>query len=161
MNTKLASEYSLETVQEKKLTGTPPTLVERSVKLYSPRKVLVAALLGGIAGGCILHWLNFKALNQEQKANQTLVWCVPLLIVLPIFFLLTNITLNGSGAGIAAGFMMDAKKAYGALYTQHSRNSGNLGGWWATIGIGIVGFLLSLCISVPVCLLTTFVLHLR
>jgi hypothetical protein len=159
VNSNPSTEVLPEKISASNTLADAITPLDLSIKLYSPRKVLVVALLGGILGGCILHWLNLKALHQDQKANQTLIWSVPFLVILPIFSLLTHISLTGVGGAVAAGYMMEAKRSYGSIYQQHSDHNGKLGGWWAAIGIGIASLLISIGLSVPICLLVTLAMR--
>jgi len=138
-----------------------PSKVSRdlSIRLYSPNKVLVAAILGGIAGGCVLHWLNLKALNYDQKANQTFVWSVILFVILPVFSLVTHISLTGGSGAIAAGYMMDAKRTYGDVYKNHAEQQGKVGGWLATIGISLASLVISVVIIFSISLLIALAVY--
>ncbi len=53
--------------------------------------------------------------------------------------------------------MMDAKKVYGSVYKKHANNNGKLGGWWATVGIGVLSLVVSLLIAMPIAVLIALV----
>lgn len=44
--------------------------MNRSVRLYTPLGVAVGTLLGSLAAGAVLLWLNYRALGYRQLANK-------------------------------------------------------------------------------------------
>ena len=116
-----------------------------SIRLYSPNKVLVAALLGGLVGGGLLHWINLKALQQDKQANWVMSLSLFFLLTLPsMFFFAPNFSPGDNGGAVAAGlYWAQAKQIYGSTYEKHATNQGELGGWWGTIGAGVAGYILN------------------
>lgn len=104
----------------------------QALKLYTPNMVLIATMLGSLLAGGYLIWANYKALNEQQKASDTILWlCVgtPFVLVvngliLPINFLLM------------VGLSLLAQKSQ--WKTQNPKAS-----WWITLFIGILGSILN------------------
>lgn len=81
--------------------------------LYTPAGVAVATLLGSLAAGAVLLWLNYRSLGYARLANKVAAGAFALYLAI-----LTLASAVPSNPAVAVGFMaLQTGVAYGAART--------------------------------------------
>ncbi len=118
----------------------------RTIKLYSPDGVGIAAFIGSLPAGAILLASNYRKLRDPAAARKTLWYGLLGTVGLLLFAILvrqwsTHWTNVGLEVGITVSMYHLAKQLQGAAYEEHIRHGGLRASNWRAAGIGVVSLL--------------------
>jgi hypothetical protein len=117
-------------------------------KLYSSGQVVLAALLGSVLAGAFLIYRNHKALHKHTAARCSLVlgvMAIALMMIAAYFLPETtreNILLIGSLIGVHQWYRQDQA----TLFRNHLASGGERQSWLLATGIGLLFFIVIVCI---------------
>jgi hypothetical protein len=130
-------------------------------RLFSPRQVMLATLLGAFIAGAWFYAQNLAALGKpELKRKAMLVGLGATILAMGLSILLPTSTPNVIPAivcAVGAGWVTNSH--FGKIVAAHVAAGGKLGSWWSVVGISLLFALgiFAAIVAVMVVLLSRYV----
>jgi threonine/homoserine/homoserine lactone efflux protein len=123
-----------------------------SVRLYSKIQVSVATLLGSPFAGAVLMFLNYRSLEMNKKAAQSLVigGGATLLLLLVAFLLPENSPNFILPLASIVAIQEWYKRSQEEAFRNHVARGGRKGSWWVSIGVSLSLLVLVVAVTVGV-----------
>jgi uncharacterized membrane protein len=117
-------------------------------KIYKDRAIWVGTFIGGPLTAGYLIAENFKAFNEPDKAKMTWIFAIIATIVIfgGVFLIPDNVKIPNQIIPLiyTAIAYYTVQHFQGKNITTYINSGGQLFGWWRTIGVGIIGIVISL-----------------
>lgn len=134
---------------------------QSSGKIYKDREIWVGTLLGGSLAAGYMVAANYKAFGETDKVRKT--WFVTIAATVFLFYIslfapyLDRIP-NQLFSLVCAGIIVVLAQIYqGEKIRSHIRAGGQIQSWWKTLGVALVGLIITLLMFVGMAYVVTAV----
>lgn len=128
----------------------------RTPRLYTPAQIATASLIGGPLPACWLVAHNARELHQP---TQRVTWLASgivgtlLLLALVLFVVPERFPRYTIPVAYTVALRELARKAQGDAISSHRAAGGAIGSWWAVVGFGVAGLVLSFAVIIVIAFL--------
>lgn len=132
----------------------------RTEKVYKDREIWVGTLLGGTLAAGYMVAANYKAFGETDKVRKT--WFITIAATVILFLILffapyVDRLPNQLFSLVCAGIIIVLAQIFqGEKINAHIRAGGRIQSWWKTIGVGLIGLVVTLFLILGIAMIDGF-----